>query len=354
MEIGNRIRQLRTNKGITQEELANALGVTNQAVSRWETGITTPDITLLPSIALFFGITIDEIFNPTPEEKLERLRRRFYYTEDYLSDDEFKTALAFLKEQEGVYEDTAEIWSLLAQLYLNRIGMYKNLVGKYAKKAMCLDPEHSGCVRFLVDSEHAVYSDWDTSNHGKTISFLKEMVERFPDEIRYYCAVINNLIADHRVKEAEEYISEFERRFDDKEEWVPVFRARLALADFRKADAIAIIEETYRLYPNDEGTVFDIAGFYGEICEYEKAIDFYKKSYDLLESPKMYDALVGIARIYEITSRYDEAIRAWEKVKENLEKEWGIDEGAQFETVDGEIKRLRGLMDSQNKKYGLI
>ena len=343
MEIGKRIRQMRTNKGVTQEELANALNVSNQAVSRWETGITMPDINLLPSIALFFGVTIDEIFNPTPEEKLERLRRRFYYTEDYLSDDEFKSALSFLKEQEGVYDDTAEIWHLLAQLYLNRIEKDKKLVGKYAKKAMRLDADKSFCVRFLVDTEHAVYTDWDTANHSKTISFLKEMVERFPDVMRYYCALIYNLIADRRVKEAEEYIAEVERRFADKEEWVPIFRAKLALADFRKDDAVAIIEETYRLYPDDEGTVFDIAGFYGEICEYEKAIEFYQKSYELQESPRMYDALVGIARTYEIMGRYDEAIEAWEKVKENIEKEWGIDEGTQIENVDGEIKRVRSL-----------
>ena len=204
MEIGKRIRQLRTNKGVTQEDLATALGVSNQAVSRWETGITMPDINLLPSIALFFGVTIDEIFNPTPEDKLERLRRRFYYTEDYLPDEEFRSALVFLKEQEGVYDDTAEIWQLLAQLYLNRIEKDKKFVDKYAKKAMRLSADHSFCVRFLTDSEHAVYTDWDTANHSKTISFLKEMVGRFPDVMRYYCALIYNLIADRRVKEAEE------------------------------------------------------------------------------------------------------------------------------------------------------
>ena len=57
----------------------------------------------------------------------------------------------------------------------------------------------------------------------------------------------------------------------------------------------------------------------------------------------MYDALVGIARTYEMMCRYDEAIGAWEKVKENLEKDWGIDEGTQVETVDREIKRVRSL-----------
>ena len=113
---------------------------------------------------------------------------------------------------------------------------------------MQLDADYSFCIRFLVDSEHAVYTDWDTANHSKTISFLKEMVEQFPNELKYYCYLIYNLIADRRVNEAEECLAEFEKRFD-KKEWGPIFKARIALADFRKDDAVAIIEETYRLYP---------------------------------------------------------------------------------------------------------
>ena len=42
--------------------------------------------------------------------------------------------------------------------------------------------------------------------------------------------------------------------------------------------------------------------------------------------------------------RHDDAVGAWERVKENLENDWGIYEGAQVETVDEEIKRIRGLM----------
>ena len=76
----------------------------------------------------------------------------------------------------------------------------------------------------------------------------------------------------------------------------------------------------------------------------EKAIEYYKKSYALLESPKRYDALVGIARTYEILCQYDDAVEEWENVKENLESEWGMDEGAQVEAVEEEIKRIRGLV----------
>lgn len=63
MLIGNKIKQLRINKGITQTKLSEELAVSSQSVSKWENHITTPDISILPSIARYFGITMDELFN---------------------------------------------------------------------------------------------------------------------------------------------------------------------------------------------------------------------------------------------------------------------------------------------------
>lgn len=57
--IGNRISQLRKEKGITQEDMAEKLGVTPQAVSKWENDISYPDILLLPKIAEMLGVTVD-------------------------------------------------------------------------------------------------------------------------------------------------------------------------------------------------------------------------------------------------------------------------------------------------------
>ena len=63
--IGQTIRQLRRAKGVTQEDLAGALNVTYQAVSKWENGTAQPDIMLMPSLATYFGVTIDELFGYT-------------------------------------------------------------------------------------------------------------------------------------------------------------------------------------------------------------------------------------------------------------------------------------------------
>jgi len=61
--IGTKIQTLRKNKNLTQAQLAEVLSVSSQSVSKWENNLSAPDITLLPIIARFFGITMDELFN---------------------------------------------------------------------------------------------------------------------------------------------------------------------------------------------------------------------------------------------------------------------------------------------------
>ena len=70
MEIGKNIAKYRRAKGWTQEELGQRLGVTNQAVSKWESQTSMPDISLLPSLTRALGISFEALYGmdePTPE-----------------------------------------------------------------------------------------------------------------------------------------------------------------------------------------------------------------------------------------------------------------------------------------------
>ena len=61
LNLGSQIRLNRRRMNLTQEQLAEILGVTNQSISKWELGLSCPDITMLPKIAEFYSVTIDEL-----------------------------------------------------------------------------------------------------------------------------------------------------------------------------------------------------------------------------------------------------------------------------------------------------
>ena len=63
VNMGGKIRQLRKQKNISQEVLAQALGVSFQAVSKWETCAAMRDVAMIPAIASFFGVSTDELFD---------------------------------------------------------------------------------------------------------------------------------------------------------------------------------------------------------------------------------------------------------------------------------------------------
>lgn len=63
MELKNKLKELRTARNMTQEAVAEQLGVSSQTVSKWERGLLSPDISLLPKIALLFKCSIDSLFD---------------------------------------------------------------------------------------------------------------------------------------------------------------------------------------------------------------------------------------------------------------------------------------------------
>ena len=81
--LNERIKQLRKEKGLTQSQLADLLGVTDKAVSKWEVGETNPDISLLPKISEIFNVTLDYLLVGKKEENLSLddmdATKRFHY-----------------------------------------------------------------------------------------------------------------------------------------------------------------------------------------------------------------------------------------------------------------------------------
>ena len=83
-KIGSFLKELRKEKGITQEQFAEVLGVSGRTVSRWETGSNMPDISLLVNIAEYFDVSIPEIING--ERKSENMNEEVKEVAETLSD----------------------------------------------------------------------------------------------------------------------------------------------------------------------------------------------------------------------------------------------------------------------------
>ena len=90
MKLGEKIKTLRKQKNISQEVFAGYLGVSFQAVSKWECGNTMPDVTMIPAIASFFGVTTDELFDFNLYETEKQVEAICYESWKYRENDPAK------------------------------------------------------------------------------------------------------------------------------------------------------------------------------------------------------------------------------------------------------------------------
>ena len=73
LKMGRNLRVLRQTKDLTQEELAEAIGVSPQAISRWENDVALPDVARLPGMADFFDVSVDELMGRDSEDRKRRV-----------------------------------------------------------------------------------------------------------------------------------------------------------------------------------------------------------------------------------------------------------------------------------------
>ena len=204
MQIGNQIKSLRQRRGVTQEALAQHLNVTAQAVSKWERGVATPDIGMLPDISAYFGVTIDELFAISDDTRMERIQNmlwddRYYDPAEVESTQEFLLAKGTKEPENGkVYEYLAEMENHLAQEHHEK-------AEKYAKEALRRDWNLRGPHSELEIAMHGRIHDWNYNNHYLLINFYQDHIRQNPQDWRAYMTIMDQLIDDYRLDEAAEY-----------------------------------------------------------------------------------------------------------------------------------------------------
>ena len=118
--FNDRIKKLRKQKDMTQEQLAEYIGVSTQAISRWETGATCPDISALPQLAELFNITIDELLGVNEKVKRQEINAVIADAEEKINNTgETEGPIIKLKEALNKYPNNERLLcSLMYALYV--------------------------------------------------------------------------------------------------------------------------------------------------------------------------------------------------------------------------------------------
>lgn len=116
INIGNKIRELRKKKGITQEVLASVLSVSPQAVSKWESGLTYPDMEMIPVIAGYFEVSMDILFDYDVRDMKDKIQKIIDDAWDYFFDDTPKY-IEIIKTALQEYPGNEELLTALLDAY---------------------------------------------------------------------------------------------------------------------------------------------------------------------------------------------------------------------------------------------
>ncbi len=339
MEIGKKIRNLRLEKEVKQEELAEYLGVSIQAVSKWETEASVPDIALLPGIAVFFGVTIDELFQLSDEAEFERIENMFWH-ERRIAPETFDHCVRFL---EGVLKSdpkNVRACCCLAYLYNHRAASDHDMASEYAKKALELAPDDKGGWVAFLEANSGVCGDEWYDNHFEVIEYFREFLKKNPGNYRGLYAIIENLLDDDRFEEAVPYIQQIRTAANTGQYEVYMGDVMFGRGDPEKA--LEYWNAAVEHFPDRWQSYCDRADGLKKLGRYEEALADYEKCFEMQEPPRITDGLHSMAQVHELLGDFDAAIRDRQRIIKCLREEHKTLSGEGIDSQKREIERLKG------------
>lgn len=342
MEIGNQIKTLRLRRGITQEEMAQHLGITPQAVSKWERGVTTPDIIMLPAISAYFGVTIDELFALTDDTKMERIQNMLS-DDRYYDPAEVESAREFLLRKGKQESENGTIFELLAEMENHLAKEHQEKAEEYAKEALRRNWDLRDAHGELNIAMGGHRHDWNGTNHYLQIDFYKAHIDRNPQDWRAHMWLMDQLIDDYRLEEAEFYCDRFSNI--NQTYRVPLYRGIIAWHRGDRTEAFNIWKQMEAEFPEEWCVWYKIGDYLAREGSYDKSMAYYRKAIDVQNDPPLLDPLQAMAQLCEIRGDIAGALAARKEEADRIENQWHVS-GEELNTVLRDIQRLEKKLKS--------
>ena len=341
MEIGNQIKALRQRRGITQEEMAQHLGVTPQAVSKWERGVATPDISLLPDISAYFGVTIDELFAISDESRMERIQNMLWDVR-YLNPADVASSEVFLLEKAKREPSNGRPHELLADIENHIAREHMSRAAEYAMEALRRDPARRNAYGELIFAMQGKVADWNGASHYDLIDFYEHYIQEHPSCRNAYMDIIDQLLDDYRIEEAKKYWEHFSKI--DQSYRVTLYHGKIAWQEGKRQDAFAIWKQMEQDFPEEWCVYHNIGDYLLRDGQVDKVACYYRKAIDIQKAPRYTDPFEALAQFYERIGDYEAAIGVLREDLEIFDKEWNFTEGESADVIRREITRLENKL----------
>jgi transcriptional regulator with XRE-family HTH domain len=328
LKLGAAIKKLRTERGITQEELANRMCVSFQAVSKWETNATTPDIAILPQLALFFGVSIDTLFSMNRDDYIERISKMI--RDEYsIAPENFLWAERYLKGMLSEENQNNNARILLVELYEHRENRDLLACGRLCEEGLLIEPSNIALIGKLT----RIREKRDESD--RLIEFFEALYSKNKQNDILVETLIDIYIKHGRCDDAASLMLSSKKR--------PIFelyQGDIELASGHKDKAIALWRSAANENHRDCELLFKIAERFDNIHDIDAALQLYQQSYEAAPVPKELDALYAQAFLYTKIKKNAEAIDVWKMIIKSLADDYGINDGECVDWAKREIQKL--------------
>ena len=341
MDIGKQIKALRLRRGVTQEAMAQHFGITAQAVSKWENEASTPDISLLPSLSAYFGVSIDELFSLSDETRMERIQNMLCDLR-FINPADVENERQFLLDKARQEPAGSEAYELLANLELHLAEEHNIRAEEYALAALARQPNSACANAALARAMGGKHVDPRNNTHNALIAHYKACIGQHPDAANTYAWLIAQLIDDGRLDEARRYCDLMARY--DRTYFLTVQRIKIALAGHDVPAAKAMWEQMAKDHPANWSVHHWVGDFQMQTGDYAGAKASYRYAISLLTVPRYADPVDSLAKVCEMYGDYPGAIAARKLELEIAEKEWCDTIGESIDSIRREIQRLEKLL----------
>lgn len=337
-KLGARLRSLRHERGLTQDALASQLGVTYQAVSKWENNTTMPDVAMLPQLAMVLGVTIDALFSVDRTDEIRRVD--LILQQSILSDEQFSYAARVLDAILRDDPDDMDAKKRYLRLYLLRRHSDRLVAEEMLSKlwaAGCDDAQLYINLREMCGGGSEVrYAD-NTRFVERGIAYVKA----YPTEVKVREYLFEALLELRRYEDARALMDELPTD-DSYSVYLPeIWCGDLLLAHGNTDGAVSV----WKTVPssNHKGQ-YEVGVRLERLGDDDGAAVCYEASFAAAEHPRDLSAMYSLAFLRERQGNIRGAIDAWETILSVLASDWNKTDGEDVDWPRIEICRLRAML----------